>query len=67
MARLLLQLVNHMTRKTQSQQFDTPSIVFDLCGNEITVETKPQYSQWYLGRSETFAVNKPGEFEVTTY
>jgi hypothetical protein len=67
MARLWLQLVDHMARKTQSQQFDTPSFVFDLCGNEITVEIKPQYSQWYLGRSETFAVNKPSGFEVTTY
>jgi len=56
-----------MVRKTQSQQFDPPSVVFDLYGNEITQETEPQYSQWYLGRRETFAVNKPSEFEVTTY
>jgi len=45
MARLWLRLVDHMARKTQSQQFDTPSVVFDLCGNETTLETKPQYSQ----------------------
>jgi hypothetical protein len=56
-----------MARKTQSQQFDTPSVVFDLYGNEITLETEPQYSQWYLGRREALAVNKPSVFEVTTY
>jgi hypothetical protein len=67
MARLWLQLADHMARKIQSQQFDPPSVVFDLYGKEITMETKPQYSQWYFGRSETFAVNRPSEFEVTTY
>ena len=67
MARLWLQLAEHMARKTQSQQFDPPSVVFDLYGNETTLETKPQYSLWYLGRSETFAVNTPSEFEVPIY
>jgi hypothetical protein len=56
MARLWLQLADRMARKTQSQQFDPPSIVFDLYGNEITLETKPQYSLLYLGRTEIFAV-----------
>jgi hypothetical protein len=67
MASLCLQLADHMAGKTQSQQFDPPSVVFDLYGKEITLETRPQYSQRYLGRNETFAVNTPSEFEVTTY
>jgi hypothetical protein len=67
MTRFWLQLADHITRKTQSQQYDPPFVVFDFYGNEITLKTKPQYSQWYLGRSETFAVNTPSEFEVTTY
>jgi hypothetical protein len=66
MARFWLQLADHMPGKTQSKQFDPPLVVFDLYGDEITLETKPQYSQWYLVRSETFAVNRPNEFEVTT-
>lgn len=67
MARLWLQLADHMARKTRSQQFDTSLVVFDLYGNEITLETMPQYSQCHIGRSETFAVNKTSGFEVTTY
>jgi len=55
-----------MARKIHSQQFDPPSVVFDLYGNEITLETEPQYSQWNLGRREILAVNKPSEFEVAT-
>jgi hypothetical protein len=42
MARLWLQLADHMARKKQSQQFDPPSVVFGLYGNEVTLETKPQ-------------------------
>jgi len=67
MARLWLQFADHMARKTHSRQFDPPSLVFDLYGNKITLETEPQYSQWDLGRSGTLAVNKPSGFEVTTY
>jgi hypothetical protein len=55
-----------MPRKTQSKQFDPLLVVFDLYGDEITPETKPQYSQWYLRRNETFDVNRPNEFKVTT-